>query len=107
MAYRIALFDADNTLLDFTRAEHDALTACLRARGISTDEETVSLYSAINDGHWKRLELGLTTRDKLKVERFLDFFHAVGYEGDPVMMGRDYEATLACQTHLVDGALAP
>ena len=105
MAYRIALFDVDNTLLDFTRAEHDAIVACLAARGISTDEDTVSLYSAINDGHWKRLEQGLTTRDKLKVDRFSDFFRAVGYEGDPAVMGRDYEATLARQAHLIDGAL--
>lgn len=105
MAYRIALFDADNTLLDFTRAEHDALTACLSARGILDDEETVALYSAINDGHWKRLEQGLTTRDRLKIERFSDFFAAVGYRGDPAAMARDYEATLALQSHLLDGAL--
>lgn len=105
MSYRIALFDADNTLLDFTRAEHDALCACLAARGLPTDEATVSSYSAINDGHWKRLELGLTTRDRLKTERFEDFFSSMGYEGDPVLMARDYEATLGKQTCILDGAL--
>lgn len=47
MAYRFALFDADNTLLDFTRAEHDALCACLAARGLPHDEDTVAAYSAI------------------------------------------------------------
>ena len=104
MAYSIALFDVDNTLLDFTRAEHDALVACLTTRGLPADEETVSLYSSINDGHWKRLELGLTTRAQLKVDRFSDFFRAVGYEGNPAVMGRDYEATLARQAHLMDGA---
>ena len=105
MAYSIALFDADNTLLDFTRAEHDALCACLAARGLPTDFTTVSVYSSINDGHWKRLERGETTRTRLKVERFADFFYAVGYEGDPADMARDYESTLGRQTHLLDGAL--
>lgn len=105
MSYRIAFFDADNTLLDFTRAEHDALCACLTARGLPHDEDTVSSYSAINDGHWKRLELGLTTRDRLKSERFADFFQSIGYSGDPVLMARDYESTLGKQTCLLDGAL--
>ena len=105
MAYSIALFDADNTLLDFTRAEHDALCACLAARGLPTDAATVSVYSSINDGHWKRLERGETTRTRLKVERFADFFAAVGYEGDPAAMAHDYESTLGKQTHLLGGAL--
>ena len=105
MSYRIALFDADNTLLDFTRAEHDALCSCLAKRGLPHDEDTVSAYSAINDGHWKRLELGLTTRERLKNERFADFFSSIGYDGDPVLMARDYEATLGKQTCLIDGAL--
>lgn len=105
MRYRFALFDADNTLLDFTRAEHDALCQCLAARSLPTDENTVSLYSSINDGHWKRLERGETTRDRLKVDRFADFYAAVGYEGDPSLMAHDYEETLSYQPHLLDGAL--
>ena len=105
MPYRIALFDADNTLLDFTRAERTAICACLSARGLPHGEDTVSVYSAINISHWKRLEKGETTRDRLKVERFEDFFSAVGYGGDPILMARDYEATLGQQTCLLDGAL--
>lgn len=104
MPYSIALFDADNTLLDFTRAEHDALCECLSRRGLPNDEETVALYSAINDGHWKRLERGETTRGRLKIERFSDFFAAVGYNGDAALMAKDYESTLGRQTHLLDGA---
>ncbi|MBR6782826.1 MAG: YjjG family noncanonical pyrimidine nucleotidase [Clostridia bacterium] len=105
MAYSIALFDADNTLLDFSRAEHDALCECLSARGISTDEDTVALYSAINDSHWKRLERGETTRSRLRVERFTEFFSAVGYSSDPVAMADDYVEALSRQSHLIDGAL--
>lgn len=105
MAYRIALFDADNTLLDFTRSEQEALCACLTARGIPAEKETLSLYSHINSGHWKRLEQGLTTRDRLKVERFSDFFEALGYNGSPEHMAEDYMAALSRQRFLIDGAL--
>lgn len=105
MRYRFALFDADNTLLDFTRAEEAALSECLLSRGIPAEPATLSLYSTINEGHWKRLERGETTRDRLKVERFGDFFAAVGHGGDPVLMAHDYVEALSRQAHLVEGAL--
>lgn len=105
MAYRFALFDADHTLLDFARSEREAVSACLARRGLPVDEETVSLYASINDGHWKRLERGLTTRDQLRVERFADLFAALHYNGDPRRMAMDYEEALSCQSHLVPGAL--
>lgn len=105
MGYRFALFDADNTLLDFTAAEDHAIKDCLSVRGLPTDGETISLYSSINDGHWKRLEQGLTTRDRLRVERFADFFREIRYDGDPMAMADDYMEALSCQTQLMDGAL--
>ena len=45
MRYRTVLFDADNTLLDFTRSEHDALCDCLTARGLPHDEEAIACRS--------------------------------------------------------------
>ena len=105
MGYRFALFDADNTLLDFTAAEDHAIKECLLARGLPADREMISLYSTINDGHWKRLEQGFTTRDRLRVERFSDFFRVVGYRGDPVTMADDYVEALPQQTQMIDGAL--
>ena len=105
MAYRFALFDADHTLLDFARSERAAVSLCLAARGLPTDQETVGLYSRINDGHWKRLEKGETTRARLKIERFADLFAALHYDGDPMSMASDYEKTLSQQNHLMDGAL--
>ena len=105
MAYSIALFDADNTLLDFSRAERNSISLCLASRGLPHDQDTITRYSAINDSHWKRLERGETTRDRLKVERFADLFGLLDYDGDPVSMARDYESNLGRQTHLLDGAL--
>lgn len=110
MRYDTILFDADNTLLDFTRSEHDALRDCLAARGLdpadpSTDE-AIACYAAINDGWWKRLERGETTRAALAVGRFADFLAAWGLDCDPAALAKDYMDTLATKSFLVDGALA-
>lgn len=105
MAYSFALFDADNTLLDFSYAEKTAIRACLRARGLADDEATLSLYSTINDRHWKALERGETTRDRLKVERFADLFSVLQYNGDAAFMAQDYISALSEQGKLLDGAL--
>ncbi len=106
MPYRIALFDADNTLLDFSRSEHDALTDCLIARGLPHDERIIARYSAINDAHWKRLEKGLTTRDQLRIDRFAVFFAEYGWDLDPTQMADDYMAALSSKAYLMDGAEA-
>ena len=105
MPYRFALFDADNTLLDFTRAEYEAICSCLITRGVRHDKAAIKLYSAINDGYWKKLEKGLTTREALRVDRFRDFFAAVGYRGDPVAMADDYLLALSRQSFLMEDAL--
>lgn len=102
--YTTLLFDADNTLFDFTRSEHDALIQCLKTRGLAHDEETVALYSRINDGHWKKLERGETTRDALRVDRFADFFAAIGADCDASRMADDYMVALSEQHYLLPGA---
>ena len=105
MGYQYVLIDNDNTLMDFSAAEKAALRGTLTACGLPTDEDTLAAYHRINDSLWKALERGETTQARLKVERFADFFGALGYDGDPVAMARDYEAALGRQAHLLDGSL--
>lgn len=66
----IFLVDADETLLDFCRAEREALAFTLRMYGVSADERLYSRYHAINDELWKALERGELTRERLVVKRF-------------------------------------
>ncbi len=106
MPYSIALFDADNTLLDFSRSEHDALSECLIARGIEPTDALIARYSAINDAHWKLLERGLTTRDQLRIDRFSVFFGELGLFLDPECMANDYMAALSEKSYCMDGAEA-
>ncbi len=105
MSYRTILFDADNTLLDFTRSEHEALCDCLRARGLPCDKAITEGYAAINDRHWKLLEQGLTTRDRLRVARFEDFCREYSFDCDPRHLADDYFDTLCTKSYLINGAL--
>ncbi len=105
MSYKIALLDADNTLLDFTRSEYHALRDCLIVRGISTDDAFIARYSKINDDHWKLLERGEITREFLRINRFAQLFREYGLDFDPEKMADDYMAALSTKSFLMDGAL--
>ena len=66
----IFLVDADETLLDFCRAEREALAFTLRMHGVSADERLYSRYHAINDELWKALERGERKRPARGAEVF-------------------------------------
>ncbi len=104
MSYTIALFDADNTLLDFSRSEREALSECLRRRGVEPTEAILSRYAHINDLHWKRLERGLTTRECLRTDRFAMLFGEFGLHFDPETMADDYITALATKSYPMAGA---
>jgi 2-haloacid dehalogenase len=67
------LWDVDGTLLDFLYAQRLCMQNCFKAFGHGISEEQLERYSAINDSYWKRLELGLVTKDELLIGRFKDF----------------------------------
>ena len=58
MRYNTLLMDADNTLLDFTKSEHDAIAETFAHFGLPNDDATIAIYSEVNDAHWKMLERG-------------------------------------------------
>jgi YjjG family noncanonical pyrimidine nucleotidase len=104
MRYEYLLIDNDNTLMDFGAAEAKALRETLAAAGLPTDEETIAVYSRINDALWKALERGETTQPKLKVERFRQLLEHLGMPGDPVALGAACAANLGNYADLLPGA---
>ena len=106
MMYDVLLADADGTLFDFHAGERIALMAVLAENNLPVDDETIQLYSKINEGHWKKMERGETTQARLRVERFADFLAALGREGDPVALCEQYVAQLGQQRLLIAGAEA-
>ena len=104
--YDFVLFDADNTLFDFDRAEHEALALALKAFSIPCTPETEALYVSINSALWAMLDRGEASREWLVVERFARLTAALGVEADPAALNRTYLDQLGQQPFLLPGAEA-
>ena len=75
---RDLFLDLDDTLLDFGEAERHGILRTLRELGIAPTEETLALYSRINQQQWERFERGEIPREQVLIERFSLLFQAVG-----------------------------
>lgn len=96
MNYRWLLFDADDTLFDFLKAEHQAIVETLQHFSLPCDEETIALYSRLNAALWLKFDHGEVTRPQLLVLRFEQLLEALGKDGiDPAAVNLFYLHALA------------
>ncbi len=103
--YKVALLDADMTLLDFRRSEREALVKVLAAHGLPHDGGVISAYSEINDSLWKAMARGETAQAALVVERFVRLAKLLGSREDPEALNREYEQGLGREGYLLPGAM--
>lgn len=103
--YTTLLFDADDTLLDFKRSEHEAILDAIRYMGLTPTEEMARVYSAINDAAWKRLERGEITKTALRTLRFSEFCAYYGVSLDVECFADVYISFLSQKSYLMEGAL--
>lgn len=92
---KFVFLDLDDTILDFHKAEYDAISDTLRTVGIEPTCDTVRLYSKINRAHWERLERGELTREQVLFGRFATLFSKLGAEGSPEKTQEIYEELLS------------
>lgn len=78
MKYTYILFDADETLLDFSKAEAFALSEALKHEGVTCTDEVAQAYKTINKQLWTAYEQGKISQDKLRTERFERLFRELG-----------------------------
>lgn len=102
---KTVLLDLDDTILDFKKAEAEALKKTLISMGIEPKDTTIKIYSQINEGFWKKLELGLIERSKLLTERFDVLFKEIGVEKSGEVAWNTYEALLSNGHFFIDGAV--
>lgn len=104
--YTTILFDADNTLLDFDKDEHQALVRTLEDYGVPVTDENINTYVSINKSLWKKIETGEITKPELKRTRFRLFFDAIGFECDeePLTVNNHYLSLLGEGGNTLDGA---
>jgi len=89
------LWDVDGTLLNFLYSQRIAISRCLAGIGVDPSEEMIQRYSVINDGYWKRLELGEVTKEQLLTGRFTSLLDEYGIQNVDVAAFREkYENTL-------------
>ena len=104
MSYTWLLFDADETLFDFSLAAANALEWTLRQAGLPWEPGYTPLYKQANDQVWQEFERGELTQKELRTKRFVLFLEAAGLQADPLAVSPLYIKNLALGTHLIDGA---
>lgn len=102
--FEFLFFDLDNTLLDFTRAEHIAVSRVMKDVGLEPTPERLSRYSAINQGYWEQIERGELPREQALAMRFADFFREQGVCADAARREADYERYLGIGHYFMPGA---
>ena len=65
--FEFLFLDLDDTILDFQKAEHVALSKTLESFGLHPTEEVLKRYNQINRAHWEALERKEMTRDQVLI----------------------------------------
>ncbi len=102
--YQILLFDLDDTLLDFHRAEFESVAEVLKLCKIEPNEEIIKTYSRINLSLWQALERREVTKTELFVLRWKRFCEFYDFDADPNFMSRAYIEHLSTKAYPLDGA---
>jgi 2-haloacid dehalogenase len=103
--YHTLLFDVDNTLLDFSATEQEALRSLFQSEDLSFTPELFFAYKQLNQSLWTAFEHGTITRDELFYTRFSRFFSGLGKEVDGVLLEYKYRSLLDEGHHLIPGAM--
>lgn len=103
--YQYLLFDLDGTLLDFLKSEAVSIRRVFEAFDMPADDQTVALYSKINDSYWKSYERGEIKREEIFTGRFHTLLNQLALTKDPEALCRAYFTQLSNSAFLVDGAI--
>ena len=98
-------FDLDDTLLDFTRAEREALTRAFRRFDVDPTPAVLDRYHELNRQQWELLEEGKLTRPQVLLRRFDLLFAELGLDRSSRQVCDAYENLLAQGHWFVPGAL--
>jgi len=100
------LFDLDDTLLDFGKAEASALRRVLTEMNAPVNDAVLERYHEINQRMWKLLEMREITRDELRPRRFELLFGELGLPCDSKAVCEVYERYLGQGHWFMPGAEA-
>lgn len=98
--------DLDDTILDFQRAEAEALRRALTEADAPADAGVLARYHAINAAQWELLEEGVLTREQVLLGRFDILFQELGLRRSAREICERYEEYLGEGHWFVPGAEA-
>lgn len=104
MKYEVILFDADDTLFDYSLAEAHALKSVFLEHQIELMQSHVEQYRLVNQQLWNDYEKGKVTLDFLRHERFRRLFADIRVEMDAVYFSERYVQYLGEGSFLIEGA---
>ena len=81
--YKYLLFDIDDTILDFQKAEYNAFLMLLNDYNIEFKEEYYEVYRKENHRLWKEYELGNVKRHEIFDKRMIPLFDYLKINDDP------------------------
>ena len=103
--YKYLLFDLDDTLLDFGKAQVLAFKKLLEDENIEYNDELFEQYETINKSLWRSFERGEISNKEVTRERFIRFFSLFGREVDGSEVDNRYRGYLAEGNQLFDGII--
>lgn len=102
---KYAIFDLDDTLLDFTRGETEGVTSILKTHGAPDVQAALQTYLGINHTIWQQIEQG-ADRGPLLDTRFAKTFATLGMSVDGVALEAQYKGMLNHNYYILPGATA-
>ena len=101
--YKYLLFDLDDTLLDFGKAQVLAFKKLLKDENIEYNNELFEKYETINKSLWRSFERGEISNKVVTSERFIKFFALFNMKVDGSEVDNRYRSYLAEGNQLFEG----
>jgi len=105
MHYTSLFLDIDNTILDFYKAEAEAVRKVMIKHGLPHSDKDVKIYSDINQTYWERFEKGEIPKSDIFEGRFKSLLEYYGIKGDSAAISEDYKFNLSEGYFKMDGAM--
>ena len=99
--YSHILFDMDDTVFDFQKAQFVSFKYVLAKYDITFSENIYRTYCDINHNLWRQFDNGVLSKDTVQNERFTRFFNVLGKNINGKQANLLYQESLACQSWLV------
>ena len=103
--YKYLLFDLDDTLLDFGKAQVFAFKKLLEDENIEYNDELFEKYETINKSLWRSFERGEISNKEVTSERFIRFFSLFDRKVDGSEVDNRDRGYLAEGNQLFDGII--